>query len=204
MKKIFALILIILILSLSGCSNKIDLYETGIDITTTMEILTKDATFNENMLGSDSYEVCKDFAVNDYDSPIKVYSISKHDIEKVFNLIINDAESLTSEGEEQIKNIINDYSYVLNLIQLKNISNNFEYLRYISSFKCNKVYEKKRIDEECSYLYVFETGKPILVHYKQVGDDVYVTGSFLILEDTTLSGLREVFEVYGCKVEVVK
>lgn len=183
---------------LCGCGGaKLNLYEAGIEVTSTMEALLKDEAYVDSALGIGSGNV-KDYIASDYDSPIKVYSISKHDADKFEKLLVKESQEFSDAAKEQIRFYAESFEYALNVIKLNNAKDVVEF-----GFSASKVYKNCVLEEEVAYLYVFETGKPILVRFEETKGGVYANGFFLRV-DATLSSLRDLFEPYGCKVEIIK
>lgn len=201
MKKIFIVFLLIFISFLTGCDKELNLYEAGIDVTSSMELLVKDEAYVERMVGSHKTAI-NDYIASDYDTPVKVYSISKHDTDKVMEMFSEDMVGLSEEAMKQIRLNAESFSSVIGMV-LNSVSGSSDLLWIANVIRCTKVYEGYTLDEECAYLYLFETGKPILVYFREVNGDVYASGYFF-LQDTTLSELRDLFAPFGSEVEVIK
>ena len=203
MKKV---VLSILILStcLTGCNKELNLYDAGIEVTSTMESLLKDENYIDLLGFTDSLESSLEyFVASDYDSPTKVYSLSNPDYEKVCEIYDIELSGLSSEAKEQLIERLGNIPGIINMINSKTNSK-IDQIIISSSFTCSLNFKGYNIDDQCSYLYVFETGKPILVAYSNTYEGCCATGYFVLLQDPSLSNVRDTFEPYGCEVEVVK
>ncbi len=216
MKKIFSIITISVLLCLTsllfvGCNQNQGLYEKGLEMTKGMEELVKSDLYFESVTsGIEKVNKARqNFIANDYDSPTKVYSISMLSREKAEELCVGLLK--TDELREQWNNC-NDFvkEQILNKCTMQSIYtwiNNKQGIDAISF--CSLYYAMKQFDgfdlkEEISYLYIFETGKPIIVTFEKSANGMKATAQFLLLEDTTLSGVRDEFSKFGCNVEVIK
>lgn len=205
-RAIFICCLVLLSVFLCGCGSKeLNLYKAGIEVTSCMETLLKDETYVYSLFGGLELDI-KNYIASDYDSPTKVYSISKHDADKVEELFGTKKENLSEAAKEQIRFYAESFEYVLSVIRNKSINNSIAdayQIAFINTFCCHKVYKNCSLKEEIAYFYAFETGKPILVCFEQINGDVYASGYFFPI-DTTLSALRDLFEPYGIKVDIIE
>lgn len=205
MKKLLITLFAVFAMVLSGCGDaNLNLYNAGIEVTKAIETLIKDQVYVDYCLGDDFKEEVDLFVASDYDTPIKVYSISKHDPDKLMEFLGVNFDNASEEAKQQIYYKASDFeSSVLNLIFSYTVEH-YDFDVYIVSnyFRCIKMYDGYKLNEELSYLYIFETGKPILVHFSEINGSVQALGGFCLL-DTTLSALRDFFEPLGSSVSIV-
>lgn len=194
MKKNLIFIIIICFL-ISGCNiKKLDPYKTGIKVTSSIENLIKDETYMNKLY---KYQYT-DYIASDYDTPQKVYEISKNDVNKTYKLFLNDTINLSDEAKNQIRIQSSSFINVLNVVRIHESKTDF----FATSFNYTAIYKNYKLKNECAYLYIFETGKPILVHFSQNNHNIYVNAWFF-LGETTLSNLRDLFNPYGCEIKII-
>ena len=215
MKKLYFLsLLLIFSLLLSSCSSsEFDIHETSNEIRLLIEEKTRSEEYWQ--LKSSGYssleELREKLIANDYDRPIRCYKIQLLDLDKALEeLIIRDTEdpehysNLSDSLKEELTNVYKHYPITIMTQILHWLSINS---RVQEDLACSttKVIENAKIgDTVVGYLYIFETGKPIIVYYGQIGkSEVVAIGTFITNSDyKTLSKTRDIFEPYGCTVEI--
>ncbi len=208
MKKILVgiLLCISVCLTLVGCGKTADV-QLGLQMTSQMDELVKSDDYWE-LLGAPPSEngARKNFIANDYDTPIKVYSISVPDPYTIFSKMDRYDEAVWNAVSDNIKEqILNRCTIqtVFNDINFRNASH--DELIVITSYIVNKQFNNCSLKEDITYLYIFETGKPIAVTFTEENNTVYAVANFLLVpQSSTLSELREIFNEYGCSVNVEK
>ncbi len=142
----------------------------------------------------------------DYDSPTRAYLISIPSFEVLYqkyqNADTSSFDELSDGLKEQVKGWFNFYT-VLFRINADHVG--IDELSIFSTLFANKKFDGK-ITSSKAYLYIFETGRPIVVVFEPFGDKQFTAkGYFLFVNDvSTLSKVKEIFEPYGCDVENVK
>lgn len=127
MKKVF--ILILMFFALVSCSRDVkieQLYKYGLEMTKLMETLVKDEKYIDFLeIGEYADFIDENVVANDYDSPIKVYEITKPNPEKILehnkNSNVN-FETLSTSAKEQICNRIGYSSICVDINSKKWIS----------------------------------------------------------------------------------
>lgn len=201
MKKIFSLVFVFFLLI--SCSKKIktdELYDYGLELTKLMETLVKDSAYRE-VLGTETYDdfIDENVVANDYDSPIKVYEVTKPIAEKFFEqLPAYDKEKydrLSEEAKEQIYGKVNYNTVCTSLNSVRS-----EHIIVSTMLTISKTFSGS-ISNEIGFLYVFETGVPIFVTFKGESE-ILANATFVFSDDLdTLSKTREIFGVFGCEVK---
>lgn len=195
-----------------GCkSNKIDIHKESMNITALMEMKVKSEDYWQlyDTGTPNSFEKDRAYLMaNDYDRPIRCYRISKPNPELVMNKFLfreNEQEKYNNLPDELKNDLKQSYSNEKNLFQLVINDIQFSIDNYRATF-CNtlKIIENATLEKPIAYLYIFETGKPIIVEFSTYYENaVSVRGYFLVnSEYKTLSQTRDVFEPYGCTVEI--
>ena len=213
MKKILTklcyVLLCLLCVCLVACGNTHDLYQKGIEITTLMqEMLYSDqyqSIMGYNDIGIYNFDYVK---AKDYDTPTRMYKLTEPTFEAFFDLTNLDDEKKTQfmelpdELKDQIKKRIG-FNTIFSVINQQD--NDFEIYLISSAIIANKTYYGN-LPQTVAYLYTFETGKPIAVVFKQTGNNQFTASGYFVFAEglTSLSGVREVFEPYGCTVEVLE
>ena len=216
-KTIYLCMLVIVLLLISSCkSSKVDIHDANKEICLIMEEKAKSEDYWQLYISGTyrSYEEeRKKYMANDYDQPIRCYKIQITDIEKAKEKIMfaeeKDREhydNLPAFLQQDIENAYCSNDFVL----MKNIANritlygsNYEFHSHI----CNtsKALENTKLDDAATaYLYIFETGKPIIIvcGYESESSGVAYGMFMMNSEYKTLSETRDVFEPYGCSVEI--
>ena len=217
MKKVICLCFLVLIsLLLPSCENsKFDIHETNNEIRLMMEEKAKSEDYWQMRISGTyrSYEKEREmYMANDYDRPIRCYKIQLSDLEKAKEkLLFKDTtdqehfdklpEVLKQEIENEHKNEFNLMKSIVNHILLS--GSNYDIGTHICD--TTKTLKNANMDESTiAYLYIFETGKPIIIvcgHETEATTVAY--GTFIINSDyKTLSEARDIFEPYGCSVEI--
>lgn len=212
MKKVsftfFACTLSFMIIMLCGCSKTADLYQLGLQMTTQMEELIKSDFYAEEMVGSsDSLDSArKSFIANDYDSPVKVYSINVPDSKTIFETFSGTDEDIWNELSDTLKEQILNKVTAQTMFMSINSKSDPDARTYaiVSAYTVTKRFENYSLKEDITYLYMFETGKPITVTFNAGDNEIQAIANFLLLPQTsTLSDIREIFSTFGCTVNVV-
>ena len=197
------IMIVILAAAVSGCGptlSNADLYNTGIEMTSLMGEMVKSSTYLDiiGMLPLD------DLTANDYDTPIRTYVIEVPSNENILEIAVSDKldelKELPENLREQLCALATFDSVITEIL--------FESTEIHESPMYLGVYAQKTLEgnlkNDVAYLYVFETGKPIIVHYhQQAKNSITVKARFIgknIFE--TLSDTRDVFEKFGCKVSL--
>ncbi len=202
--KTSCVLLCFLFAGLVACNNSPNLYQKGIEITTTMGEMVNSETYVE-MMGVPSNSNIDLIKAKDYDTPICVYKISSPSFDAFVQNLNLDKTKLDELSENLKEQIENKYSFstIINLLnqEVFNIYGT-DALVLSSSFVANKVFDGK-ISSSSMYLYTFETGKAIAVVFTPFGENKFkASGHFVFTEDiSSLSKAREIFEPFGCTVE---
>lgn len=210
MKKLSAIFLAIIscacFVLCSGCSEQLDLYDCGKEMTIQMEELVKSDFYADNSgLSVELKSIRNDFIANDYDTPIKTYSIKMHDknelVFKMLNITESDWNDVSSAAQEQLLEMVS-LQLVISRINLDVGDINVHI--FTSNYIITKRFDNYSLKTETAYLYLFETGKPIIVTFTPCHDGITAQAQFLAVGDkTSLSDLRELFEPFNCTVAVV-
>ena len=217
MKKTLCLcMLIIFLFLLSSCeSSKIDIHNVNNEICLMMEEKARSEDYWQMQISGTymSYEEeRKVYMANDYDRPIRCYKIQLTDIEKAKDKVLfreeRDREHF-DKLSDSLKQDIESVYYKNDFHLMNSIVNNIiMYGNYgIGSHICDttkKLGNKKMDNVAAAYLYIFETGKPIIVVCGyETESNAIAKGMFITNSDyETLSKTRDIFEPYGCSVEV--
>lgn len=221
MKRICSISMIVLIifntLVLSSCnlSGKVDVHAVSQDIRLLMEEKTKSEDFWQVQISSTpprSYEEDRqEYIANDYDYPIRCYEIKISDLDVAKSKLQfrdkSDEEHYNNLPDNLKKEIDDSYKSTFKIMQIivYNIQT-IDYSHYGMSTICNteKLLENSKIDETAAYLYIFETGKPIIIIFGETGKrQVTAIGKFITNSQyKTLSETRDIFEPYGCSVNI--
>lgn len=195
---LFFVILLIVLTCLPGCSSEQQLYEFGLELTTTMSEMIESDAFAELYKSIDFSDILDEVNTTDYDSPDAVYVITTPETEELLETLGADAEwwnGLSDGMKEQVENRVTFQSYISIINgQAGTIKTAFSSV-YFASKKIDNI----KISKETVYLYTFKKGVPIVVTFQPNGG---ATGHFLFAEDlNTLSDVRELFEPLKCTVE---
>ena len=204
--KIFSAILALLMLvGLVGCSapsenntSDKELYDIGMEL----------VKIQEEMIGSDAYKSIMGVHVSDetmekmaegvYDSPSAVYSITLADPDALLNLLTDTDQKYWQDLPEVLKEQLKlrvSFATIFTSISSKQGT---DAIVIASQYMASKRIETLSLNGEKVFLYVFETGTPVAVSYKNGGASSY----FLFLEEAgTLEDIQKVFEPYQCNVE---
>lgn len=221
MKKILIIFLLIFIISctfiLTSCNNKPDLYNHGIEVTTLMGKMVKNNDFldflNINAFAYPKPEISNinAFIANDYDTPIRTYLISAPQLDKVKEIIFaNKKDTFENLPEEIQKTFIKKIelsisdSHFIPYINGRGyyLDQKYSWEDYIIASDLNAIKEfNGKLKEPLNYLYLFETGQPIIVNFTPKDNKtITAIGKFALWDCSTLSAVRETFEPYGCTV----
>lgn len=188
-----------------GCTKETDLYSLGLQMTKTMEEVVKNDFYSNYCVSSYIKEERHQFIANDYDTPIKVYDITlftdaKTQFLKLNTITEEEWNELPESVKEQLLNKMKMPTVVTNI----NAKNGINIFAVANSYVITKQFEGCSIKNDFSYLYVFETGKPIMVTFSPSHNGVNAIAQFLITEKVnSLSTLRELFGNYDCQVSVL-
>lgn len=215
MKKVWLIILsCLMVFVFPACKKDVNLYNEGIEVATTMEKMVKsDDYFGLTVsLDNDFQQIREEKLIaNDYDTPIKVYSISIPNKDTYLRetgvLETEEWANLSSELREQVKNTLTD-EFIFNTILNSLISYNNSYKEKVTIFNLlvyRKAIQDSSLKSSIMYLYIFETGNPIIVLFSASNNKIDVEGHFILSDElNSLSSIRGMFEEYGCEVNVVK
>lgn len=221
MKKTIAIIILILcitfIFSLTGCNKQESLYEYGIEVTTLIGKMVKDEAFLEYTGITTMAKPKPDltpinmFAANDYDTPIRAYKVTTPQLEAYRNYYLKDKNEIFDKLSDEMKDSINkrynlafkDGSFIFQIVNNKYFTGEITWEDNIIANDMFAVKEFKiKLKEPVNYIYVFETGKPIIVNFTPKDKKTIIaTGMFFFGDCTSLSSIREDLEPFGCTVE---
>lgn len=200
-------VLVICLLLYSGCSQPLPdttLYDNGIEMTLLMGDMIKNPDYLD-ILGLSLYSSSVEkFYANDYDTPIRTYIIEVPSNERILEMLTigktEELNELSSDLREQLRNLSSFEKIISNLI-LQN--SNFDEHIICMALSAQKVIEGT-LKKDVAYLYTFETGKPIIVYYRQQANNSILVKSFFMGKNDyeTLSETREIFEKLECTVTV--
>jgi len=207
MKKqsIFAVIMILIILSctlvISACNispSMSTLYKTGIEMACLLEEMIDNSDYLEiQEISSDSI---KKYYGNDYDNPSKAYIIQPPTSSRLVELIkidyADELANIPNHLREQLTYLLDLKYVVLRDILTKDVD-------FDDVVICNTLIATKNIKgnlgNDVAYVYVFNTGVPIIVYYhQQAKNSIAILSHFLLPE--SLSNTLELFDKYECKV----
>ena len=214
MKKFLCIIASITLLFCAvGCkTNEVDLHKESMNITALMEMKAKSEDYWQLSVSGTRQSFEEDrayFIASDYDHPIRCYRITKPDSDKCKDKLLfkeNEQEQFNNLPDELKTDLTKKYSdekllfqYIISYLQ------HFDFDNHLASV-CNttKIIEKLTIEEPIAYLYIFETGKPIVVLFTSDKKNSTTAQGFFLpnSEYKTLSETRDIFEPYGCTVEI--
>ena len=179
-------------------TKEVNLYESGIETALVMEEMAESENF-KTLLGAPEYDFPNALA-EDYKAPVSVYSISTPTYEQYFHLLETAKEgeagpftetwnSLSDALKDQINKRVS-FSTITNLVLSSHVG--------VSELSVSSIYRAYlrfdgALEEEISYLYVYEVGAPIIVTFTPACCDVYsATGQFLLgLDCSSLDKVRE-------------
>ena len=206
--------LIITILCLScfpfcfvACNN-IALYNNGLKVVSLLNDMITDDVFVKDFASVSETELQLIYA-NDYDSPIHVFEISEPSFDAYIATLNNsdtfkEQFNLLSPANQEYCSSLIDMRYIVSTI---NCSSQLHYqtIRLASTFIRTKDFSI-HINKSISYLYTFETGKPVLVYFEKLSPSkVRATGYFLFVDDEmTFDNVKKYFSPYGCEVTEVR
>lgn len=188
-----------------GCSKTADLYQLGLQMTTQLEEIIKSDFYAEIIgLAESCNETRKSFIANDYDSPVKVYSITAPDSYTMLEKMAGTDEEAWNQLSDTIKEqLLNKFTMQTLFINI-NANSDMNTLAVVSLFYVSTQFENYSLKEDITYLYMFETGKPVAVTFTADNDRIQATAYFVLLPQTsTLSDIREIFTPFGCTVNLV-
>ncbi len=204
--KILATVLAVWMLaSLVGCaapaenhaSDK-ELFDIGMDLIGIQEEMIESDAYRSIMGVRVSDETMEKLAEGVYDSPSAAYSITLADPDALLKFLTDtdgkDWKDMSETLQEQIKLRIS-FTSIFTAI---NSAHGVDAVVISTQCAASKKLETLALDEEKIFLYVFETGTPIAVWYRDGGASSY----FLFLEEAdTLEDIRKAFAPYKCDVE---
>ena len=213
MKKILSSLVAITMLIISAFSfvacNNISLYNNGLEIIALLDDMIHDDAFVNKWASVSETELELIYA-DDYDTPFHVFEISNPSFDSYVETL-DDPDSFKEEfnnlpqsNQEYYSSMIN-MSYIVSTINGSSDLYHRGGIRIVSVFRRTKTFSM-HIDESTSYLYVFKTGRPILVHFEKLSFScVRATGYFLLLDnELTLDNVKNYFSPYGCEISEVK
>ena len=203
--KIGCIVLCVCALGLVSCKKDkaektANLYESGIETALVVEEMARNEIYNA-YLGVD-YDFANVLA-EDYRNPTNVYSISIPTIEEFFQAV--EAGGLEEEWgalpdsvKEQMEARSDPFNYIIShYAGAKEVA-------VSTSYQASLRFDGK-IDDKIAYVYVYETGVPIIVRFAPICDHGYsAMGRFLFGVDcTSMEKIEEVFNPYQCEVALV-
>ena len=203
---IIFLIFALSVLTFAGCSVNPNLYDKGLEVTKQMEEALKSEVFLTYLLGKNykDYHNVDKFIAYDYDTPVKVYTVSPPNeelIRDIVNIGKSDFDNLSGTLQEQLKNRMT-YDAIITNINFNNYV--ADDIAFTASFVITKKFPKCELKEPTAYLYIFETGKPIMVCFSTENNELVARGRFLLSDEVdTLSSVRGLFEKFGCNVSLI-
>ena len=165
MKKVWLIILSCLMFFVfPACKKDVNLYNEGIEVATTMEKMVKsDDYFGLTVSIHDDFQRIREekLIANDYDTPIKVYSISIPNNDTYLRetgvLETEEWANLSNELREQVKNTLTDET-IFNTILNSLISYNNSYKEKVTIFNLlvyRKAIQDSSLKSSIMYLYIF-------------------------------------------------
>ena len=177
-----------------------NLYESGIETALVIDVMARNEIYKAS-IGLD-YDVTSVLA-EDYRNPTNVYSISIPTIEEFFQVV--EAGGLEEEWDllpdsvkEQMESRADPFNFIISHYAGHNE------VAVSTSYQASLRFDGK-IDEKIAYVYVYETGTPIVVTFTPICDHGYsAMGSFLFGVDcTSMEKIEEVFKPFQCEVALV-
>lgn len=197
MKKLIALVLalVIMVLSLSACSNNESnsktksLYAQGLEIVQLMSEMTRTEEYVDIHTGdSEIKTIISDISTGDYSSPKAVYAISISDE----NLAaMAELDSLENASEELKTFLMNRVLGSL-MTQINGMSG-VEKLAASSVCTVGKTFVNENATDNVIYLYTYENALPVAVTFT-VGEDqaVSASGVFVLYDEFTCGSADEI------------
>ena len=197
MKKLIALVLalVIMVLSLSACSNNESnsktksLYAQGLEIVQLMSEMTRTEEYVDIHTGdSEIKTIISDISTGDYSSPKAVYAISISDD----NLAaMAELDSLENASEELKTFLMNRVLGSL-MTQINGMSG-VEKLAASSVCTVGKSFVNENATDNVIYLYTYENALPVAVTFT-VGEDqaVSASGVFVLYDEFTCGSADEI------------
>lgn len=197
MKKLIALVLalVIMVLSLSACSNNESnsktksLYAQGLEIVQLMSEMTRTEEYVDIHTGdSEIKTIISDISTGDYSSPKAVYAISISDE----NLAaMAELDSLENASEELKTFLMNRVLGSL-MTQINGMSG-VEKLAASSVCTVGKSFVNENATDNVIYLYTYENALPVAVTFT-VGEDqaVSASGVFVLYDEFTCGSADEI------------
>lgn len=210
MKKTFTIFLSVLLCACfalcSGCSKKLDLYDCGKEMTVQMEELIKSDFYADNSgLNVELKSIREDFIANDYDTPIKTYRIEMPNKMTLVFKLMDITETEWNEISPAVQaQILETISLQLAISRINIEMSSVNVFAFTNNYIITKQFDKYSLKAEVAYLYIFETGKPIIVTFTPCHNGITARAQFLtVVDKTSLSALRELFEPFDCTVTVL-
>ena len=209
MKKLIALVLalVIMVLSLSACSNNESnsktksLYAQGLEIVQLMSEMTRTEEYVDIHTGdSEIKTIISDISTGDYSSPKAVYAISISDE----NLAaMAELDSLENASEELKTFLMNRVLGSL-MTQINGMSG-VEKLAASSVCTVGKSFVNENATDNVIYLYTYENALPVAVTFT-VGEDqaVSASGVFVLYEEFTCDSADEIKASFNDIAEVTE
>ncbi len=205
MKKIkilSAVLAFVLLLGLVGCAapqkNATDreLYDIGKELIKIQAEMVKSDKYQTMVGGSSAAgNSLRDTVIaGNYDSPSAVYSIKLSDIDALMDIFTSDWKELSETLKDQLQFRVSLSSVISQI----NVQHGVDAMTLHSINNSVKKLDNTVIDQEKVFLYVFENGTPIAVHYRNSGATAYFV--FLDKTDST-EDIQAVFSPYKCNVE---
>ena len=182
----------------STASEK-ELYNLGMDVVELMIEMVESDDYAELMGMTDHISTVREEVLySDYSEPVKVYSITLPDIEKI----------IPKEGREQWDNLSDNLKEQVKIrfsgATIANIMNGaygVDSLAFAATYQASKKTDEIDLEEPLYYLYTFEDAPSILVTFS--GKNAY--GYFLFLENAEdYSEVKKAFRAQKCTINKIK
>ena len=190
---------------LTSCNKGADLYSLGLQMTVQMEELIKSDTYSKFCNGDFYESQRRAFIANDYDTPTKVYQITAPDAQTILSKMSDYNEDEWNGLSDSIKEQLLNKVTIQTIVNQINIQNGMDIIWVTNAYVATKQFNNRSLKNDVSYLYIFETGKPIIVTFAPYNGGIKATAQFIVIEQAnSLSALREVFEPFECIVTAIK
>ncbi|MDE7373659.1 MAG: hypothetical protein K2N18_06315, partial [Clostridia bacterium] len=182
-------------------NKEADLNRRGLQMTVQLEERIKSDTYSKYCGGDFHESERRAFFANDYDTPTRVYQITVPDAQTILSKMSDYDENEWNELPNSIKEQLLNKVSIQTIVNQINFQNGSDMLWVTSVYIATKQFNNYSLKNDVTYLYVFETGKPIIVTFAPYNGGIKATAQFLVTEKVnSLSSLREVFEPFDCTV----
>lgn len=181
-----------------GCNMSTqDLYKHGIYMTSMLDLALNNEEYKD--LQGINEDVSK-YLSKDYDTPESVFKINIPSNEELIKFYKNYDKVMVLPDDLKESYIDRyDFNIVINTIIYDNCKSDDIWISI--SLGVFEFFEGT-IDKSEAFLFIYETGQPIITYFMPSGSKIQSIAYFLPIENVrTLSGARNLFEQYGCQVE---